>query len=393
MKIRQLCLVMLAATTMWSCAKDDVVKNENGLMGDGPKAMSFKISTPGTKSITNLGEQTSGDTENKAAIEVNSITIKIHGTFAGNETGIKTFVSDTEGIATEKLAKHTFFDIKTISKIEAFVNYTGAGAESHIMEHNVTSLDQTKKGTAVSCWGELAGGDLTQDPAEKTIPKGTTTYDRYEGTITVYPAVARIEASGITLRKNNNNAPSYSSIKFSGVFLNNVSKGGNISTKIANGEYDNYDYTATNSNASAEGFFNAGFGFNLSYIHPNKPQLVNEGKTDYENTLFPETTNACYAFNFFTGEADPKLVIAFEECDLPAGAFPACQVKQFAIVKSYKVGDTPIKLAPGNIYRITNLELLDENVGEPGSSNLKAVIATVSVTPWNIIDTSVEWEN
>ena len=110
MKIRQLCLAMLATATMWSCAKDDVVKDESGILDNGMKAVSISIVNPTTKAAQDAASST---------VTIQNITLKLNGTFTGTAPNgetegpgyrFKTFTSEADAEA------FVFFGVNTDRK-------------------------------------------------------------------------------------------------------------------------------------------------------------------------------------------------------------------------------------------------------------------------------------
>lgn len=91
-----------------------------------------------------------------------------------------------------------------------------------------------------------------------------------------------------------------------------------------------------------------------------------------------------YAFNFYLGATMPVLKIYFAEATAPDVQNPVSKPR-YAVIKSYNQGDPDFKFEAGKIYRLTDVQLKDENIiGDEEGNTLFGVDVTVTEAQWTV---------
>ena len=356
MKLNKYLLIAVASLGLFACNNDKEEATPSGL-----KAISLNIVNP----ELSRAEQTptTGEHGGTLAITPSHIYVKLLGTDIE-----KTFTSVVDA------NKFTFFDVPTsCTGVEVIINNNSA--------YNSTPTAETAKETNVTCYGS----STTLTPANVTTKPGETLqYDLYKTTVTVKPIVARIEASGIKLMQTENptqpattETSKYATLNFAGIFLNGYCE---------NGALANNTVTASNSQViesdDAETVLAAAEVLSMGDFLETPATIF--------GATFP-TTEKCYAYNFFVNADNnkPIITLAFTEATLKTGT---CSPIRFAVVSKYN-GEENFKFEAGKLYRITKLEVTDENItGDITGNTLIAVNATIVVEPWVIQDVTVEWK-
>ncbi|WP_099294114.1 hypothetical protein [Butyricimonas sp. Marseille-P3923] len=358
MKLNKYLLIAVASLGLFACNNDKEEATPSGL-----KAISLNIVNP----ELSRAEQTptTGEHGGTLAITPSHIFVKLLGT---EPVMSATFTS------LEEANTYTFFDVPTsCTGVEVIINNYSA--------YNSTATAETAKETNVTCYGSST--TLTPDGVA-TKENGTLQYDLYKTTVTVKPIVARIEASGIKLMQTKNPSLSattetskYATLNFAGIFLNGYCENGTLANNIVTAsnpqviESDDAETVLTAAKALSMGDF------------------LETPATIFDAT-FP-TTEKCYAYNFFVNADNnkPIITLAFTDATLKAGS---CSPIRFAVVSKYN-GKENFKFEAGKLYRITKLEVTDENItGDITGNTSIAVNATIVVEPWVIQDVTVEWK-
>ena len=97
-----------------------------------------------------------------------------------------------------------------------------------------------------------------------------------------------------------------------------------------------------------------------------------------------------YAFNFYPGATMPVLKIYFAEATASDVQNPVSKPR-YAVIKSYNQ-DENFKFEAGKIYRLTDVQLKDENIiGDEEGNTLFGVDVTVTEAQWTVTDITGEW--
>lgn len=342
-----------AALAFAACSNEE----ENAMVADGTAAVQINLVQPGTRAIA---PGTSGEEGVDKVKVTGDITVRITN---GDGTTQQQTLSAGE-------TAYTFYGVSGLKKVEAWVN----------------GGDQISDGTTL----ETVNADgLVQDPA--TIPaygaqekafqltdeekqyQGKT-YKMYEDvTVNLEIPVARLEVSGIK-HVDEGNACIYSALSFDAIYLDHVK-----ATKGAE-NMTNYVYPA------AEG---------------SMPALIDEitaPNNDFKaaGAVWPavETPAKAYVYHFFPNNANemPLLKLCFKNADRADGT--VINEPRYAIVKTFN-GRTDFEFKAGVIYRITDVQIADKNIGpneEHQDEDVYAVDVTVVEAAWDIENLEAEWQ-
>ena len=122
---------------------------------------------------------------------------------------------------------------------------------------------------------------------------------------------------------------------------------------------------------------------------------------DFLTSTLPGTSQTdVYAYNFFGADTEdagqkannPSFKIYFSGTKLATESNLAA-TPRYAMITEYKKNGSPISLQNGKIYRITNVELLDDNIvpDESGQEVQYNVSVTVTEAFWTIRDITADW--
>lgn len=177
---------------------------------------------------------------------------------------------------------------------------------------------------------------------------------------------SRIEISGI-YHKDTGDDCMFATINFAGLYLNNVAE----TEKAAASTYPNFD----GANASVKDVATDNFK-----------------DTDFDNSL--PAAGQCYAYNVFTTDGStPEIVLVFNGItgvdDAHLGDTRYATITKFINSKD----KSPItEFVKGTIYRITDVAVADEYTSTTPEGPVDVTLtATVTVLPWNIVDTEIGW--
>lgn len=225
----------------------------------------------------------------------------------------------------------------------------------------------------------------------------------YRGTLTPqHTQVARLEFSGIKHVKDGNEACWFKSITFDGLFLNKIkgSTNGNAITA------ENWNDVIT-TNATSMPCYDVISGGN---------SFLNDGE---DAIVYPEN-GKCYAYNIVAGDK-PTLTLCFSnivlsDAKVSSGAIWPTAGLGYATVATYKAKGSDIKgnaaafgvttaeeqiqddtmyeinnFPAGYIYRVTDLSVMDKNIGQTIDGKPVNVVATISIVDWKLVTGEIEW--
>jgi hypothetical protein len=278
---------------------------------------------------------------------------------------------EENGELTTSEVGYVFYGIGTPSKITASM-YDG---QQSYAETNITTMQQLPN--AIPVYGEVTSFGTGDD-----IKKGNTTYKNYTANIVMTIPVARLEVC-VTAQ----DMSLFNSVELLGAYLDNVKPTANAS---AVDYYLKGDMSATKQ---ATNTGDAAYAI-LSDSYLNDDGTYNDAKAlTVSNGAFLPAKNGdnkqYFAYNFYAG-TNPEFKLLFKvtkkdgQADIPA--------YQYAIIKEYKEGGSPIVLQNQNIYRI-DINLNDENIqiDEEGASIEYALTATVQRAEWGVKTVTGEW--
>lgn len=376
MKMNKFLMLGIAGLAFAACSnEEDAINNGNPtLSGNGVVAV--RIVKPAvTKAMTE------GAT---VAIDGN-ITVTLTGKKADN-----TNYSETIVIAADQVSESTplkFWNIAVPDKLTATIN---SGTNDYSTT-SITTLWQTAPANAPA-YGETS--TFTRIDDEKGTPdlskdnNGTNNgteagantgddqkeYDMFTATVQMAIPMARLEVGDITFEAPTPGPSIYSSIIFTGCYLNGYADKG--------GAYSNSKFAAV-----APGSFNMEFetGTSLSSLKYDA-----EDNHEFTTTPINDGEGECYAFNFYAGTTNPRFTLYFKTGTVTdqSRKFP-----RYAYISNYYTDGTqnPIQLENGHIYQITGVKLSDKNiVGDPDNA-LYGVDVTVKEATWTVTSIDAGW--
>lgn len=369
---KSLFMLCAAGLSLCACNSDDI-KDQ---LPEGYGAVTVKIANPTTRAITaaSTGGVVNGDItltvthnygESSVVLEYDEINDKYTiGTV--NKTA-----GEEDGELTDTGIGYVFYGIGTPSKITAYM-YEGKPSYDDV---NITDMQQMPN--VIPVYGEVTSFGTGAD-----IKEGNTTYKNYTANIVMTIPVARLEVC-VTAQ----DMSLFKSVELLGAYLDNIKptanatavdyylKGDMSATKQATNTGDAAYAILSNSYLNDDGTYNS-----------TKALAVSNGAflpaKDGENKQY-------FAYNFYAG-TNPEFKLLFkvtkkdDQAEIPT--------YQYAIIKEYKEGSTPIDLQNQNIYRI-DINLNDENIqiDEEGASIEYALTATVQRAEWGVKTVTGEW--
>lgn len=352
MKISKYLMVAAASVMLFSCAKDD----NNGPKFDGPVALSIKIATP------ELNSKTSVDPTTATTITYTQVKVKLNAD-QGGTSGMED--ADADGWLTLQASQvaesgdgYTFWNVENPQSVEVSIN---GGKASYTDLTDFTNVAATN----VPVYGKSS--DFT---FVGTATNNGTQYDEYEITVDAKIPVARLELSGIRHKAHEEGKD----CRYSALTLDKITIMDAVAAGSYNEETNVFDGTAATTKdleESVEALETIGNNFLAT------------------DAVFP-VTGKCYAFNMFSGK--PK--VRFEGiCSTKDGALT--DAPRYAFVAKFvntANSEEITSFLPGNIYRMTSIEIPDDAyTSDPEGNTLVAVTVFVTVQPWTVVNTTVEF--
>lgn len=358
MKLTKSLFLAFAGLGLFACSNEDVTDN-GGVQGNA--TVTVTINDVISRMVT---DPTTGTDNAKFPVEITSATLTLD---AGSGQVTKDLVEDnliTDGGGSLKNAIVRFDNIRNPQKLTLVIN---GGVE----KTSESGLELNK----------VVGTGLAEPLWASTTDFTATSETEYTATLTPDHRLARLQFSGI--KHEDADDCIFTSLDIDGVFLDGALKTEWQTEKYMIGSTAPENVWSTVSGWDAK-IYDA--------VDSNKDKFLAGTIT------FPEASK-CYAYNVLpaTGADMPKLVVCFSSADvkenvvLPTGAKPY----RFAKVGKYKLtNEQEIKeFKAGYIYNITGLSIDDEDLGlTPEGGKDITLTATVTVTPWTLINGTVDWQ-
>ena len=361
LNFRNLFVLAVAGLSLASCSKQET----KGF--DGPIALNVNVVVPNSKAVQD------GTQDGSTQITVSSMYVRLNATSAemeGDNAAANKWISVA---GTEAASDLVFFNVDGFSSFEVKVNND---TETYVGTY--TNFNDVADFTAATmeAYGktDVSGFTLTG-----SYENADHEYDLYTGTVTANIPFARIEVKGIT------HAPTheadeclYSQLTFCGIYMDGISNSVNYA----------YPYTTGVANTVADNSF-------ADALAQWKDQIGEQNVGEdflAEEAVFPKETGKAYAYNIPLCENMPALKLMFKGTMKDPDANVTDQFR-YATVKAFKKDGSPVSsFVPGNIYRITSMQVPDEAFSpDPTGETTIAVQATVEVQQWTINDVTVEF--
>ncbi len=365
---KSLFMLCAAGLSLCACNSDDI-KDQ---LPEGNGAITVKVTLPETRATVGATPGEAG--EDKVTVE-GDIYVRLTATKGG---GIQKVTAGNEV---------TFWGIENPTKVEAFINggsYVNTNKPAINTSSN-TDADYTDGddnynmqaiATKVPAYGKVESSEI--ELTDKSGYNNGISYQMYEATVIMQIPVARIEFAV----NYDFSSTTFTALNFQGVYLDNILLTPDAAIKdyrhasdvdLKDGETLVYSTTATGSPA-------------VLFDYPDLPLSFTTNKTGY----LPETDQV-YAYNIYPGDV-PHIKLFFNGATSDDYVLPY----QYAVVKSYKQGETPItQFEAGKIYRVTALTLVPNNLAtkEDGTDVGIEYGIEVQVTEakWDVVDVNGSW--
>lgn len=358
MKLTKSLFLAFAGLGLFACSNEEITDN-GGVQGNA--TVTVTINDVISRMVT---DPTTGTDNTNFPVEITSATLTLD---AGSGQVTKDLVKDkliTDGGGSFKNATVVFDQIRNPQKLTLVIN----GGVEKTSESGLELKKVVETGLAEPLWAST-----TQFTA--------TSETEYTATLKPDHRLARLQFSGI----NHVDADAdciYTSLDIDGVFLDGALKTEWQEETYAIGSTAPENVWSTVSSWDAK-IFDA--------VEANKGFLT--------GTTFPEGSK-CYAYNVFPAKKEegmPKLVVCFSNATVKSGVILPEGTKpyRFAKVGTYKLtdGGEITEFKAGYIYNITGLTIDDEDLGlTPEGGKDITLTATVTVTPWTLINGTVDWQ-
>lgn len=394
MKLTKSLFLAFAGLGLFACSNEDVVDNNAGKI-DGPADMVVKLNLP---NMTN-GSRSVGSFTSETAVTPNYVKITVidgTGKEIGKKEGVYSTVDDEDAAN-----KFTFEGINNPAKVVVEIN-TQTGSKDNWTPVETGTFENLN---AIAVANTPMNGE-TQDISVS----GT----QYTCTVNMEHTMARLEFGGIKHEEHSaSDKCMFSDGDLSGILLNHVkltSEGGLT------------DYTET----QIDDFFKAAGAV-------TSPWNKIDGTDFFSNSTAVYPSSGCYAYNIYPAagtENLPVLTLYFSGIatnpayvDASGNKVSFIGKNGFASVSKYKIavanvsGDDKAQLRKdlfgnenptaisgdesyyqvvnfpaGYIYQVKNLSVTDEAIKTNPTGAGDELVATIVVTPWTIVEGSVDWK-
>lgn len=379
MKLSKSLFLAFAGLGLFACSNEDVTDN-GGVQGDASVVVGIDLANlrgNGSRAVDATEETSDGQT---TPVKLNSVVLTLESQTGGTQT----YKFPTELASNPTTLTHTFDKVRNPTKISVSIN-GGTSEELHLK-------DIYNDGLAAPLY------DYETNFGTATDKDGVLTY---EVTLAPQHEIALLEFKGIKHEEHASEGCLFSSLTFDGMFLNGVKL-----HETTGGDATFANWVNAQDNADAPTFT----VINQSFLKP----------ADGTTPVFPSERGKCYAYNIFPeeGEAMPKLTLCFSNVTLNSGQVIAgwsAGNPLYAAVSKYKLTgiatETDDKISTDNqakygvdadgyltkfmagyVYKFKDLVVPDEAFGPtPEGGEDAKVIATVTITEWNIVNGTVEW--
>lgn len=381
MKLTKSLFLAFAGLGLFACSNEEVVDN-GGIQGDANVVVGVDLANlrgSSSRAVSATEETPDGAT---TPVKLNSVVLTLESQTGGTQT----YNFSTELTGNPTSLTHTFDKVRNPIKISVSIN-GGASEELELK-------DIYDDGLAAPLYAETTNFGTADD--SDGDGDGVLTYN-----VTLAPQheIALLEFKGIQHEEHVSEGCLFSSLKFDGMFLNGVKL-----HETTSGYATFSDWTAAQNNDAAPTF-----------------TVINESflKADAATPVFPSESGKCYAYNIFPEEETnmPKLTLCFSDVTLNSGQAIAgwsTGNPLYAAVSKYKLTGIAeengqvspenqtkygvdadgylTKFMAGYVYKFKDLVVPDEAFGPtPEGGEDAQVIATVTITEWNIVNGTVEW--
>ena len=386
MKLKSLIMFSAAALAFAACSNDEEVKTTKSEVGN--YALNIRIVDPSmSRSITDPSSADEG-TGNIIKVEGElTVEIKVGGTWVNHSTASVIEPGESINGGTQPAGQYTFYNLSTPPEaVRAYINNGDKLLKEEKEEETDDTYDPDLSITATTPAMQAAPKDIPAFGSAEVsdTPQGTVTiegevYENYTATVNMAIPVGRLEVGNIK-HIDSGECP-FTDLTLTGVYMDHIKA----------------TYGAENT---------------TNYVFPDggdKQPVLLDNKSPLpisitSGTAFP-ADNKVFAFNFFEhpeGGLDDEGVAEDNKISYTNPVFKLCFTQKnsnqapvrYAIIKDYQnTSGQSIRLEAGHIYRITDVELTDDNLGprEEPNDNYIAVTVTVVEAKWTIENIKATW--
>lgn len=362
MKLTKSLFLAFAGLGLFACSNEEIADN-GGVQGEA--TVTVTINDVISRMVT---DPTTGTDNTTFPVEITSATLTldaVNGGMTKDLVELGLIGNGSEESPNSKIANVIFTGVRNPQKLTLVIN----GGVEKTQESGLELKNVVATGLAEPLWASTT---------EFTAKSET----EYTATLKPDHRLARLQFSGIKHVEADKTCK-YTSLNIDGVFLDGALKTEWQTETYAIGSTAPENVWSTVSGWDAK-IFDA--------VESNKDKFLAGTIT------FPES-NKCYAYNVLpaTGAAMPKLVVCFSNAAVESNVVlpPNTKPYRFAKVGKYKLTNEQeiTEFKAGYIYNITGLSIDDEDLGlTPEGGKDITLTATVTVTPWTLINGTVDWQ-
>ena len=345
MKLKSLIMFSAAALAFAACSNEEEGINPSG---DELSAVVISVISPdmanGSRAVTDGTPATPN-------------TVKIEGSLT-----VEVQVNGAWETCTPDNGKYVKYDLTAVpTAVRAYIN-DGEKVSDETSIANVSAPNMQAGPKSIPAYGKA---DVSGNFREETVDGKV--YRVYSGSINMEIPVARLEVGNIT-HVDASGSCRYTNLKLQAVYMDHI-------------------YPTKGAVSTTDYFLPQGGSLSA-------PILVDEfeGGVDFGTSVTLPANDQVYAFNFYGGTSaanNPSFKMYFTQ------NANGQQANRYAFITKYKNAEgSEIPLQNGHIYRITGVELSDENIGpnEEPDENYLAVEVTVTEAVWTVETIEAEWE-
>lgn len=366
MKLTKNLFWAFAGLGLVACSGEEIVPQGSDM--DGNAVVEVTIAAPNDFNRSLVAGTTGA---NAGKIKVNgTLTIKLE-TASGATQSVDIPLNDQSARGT---ITHKFWGVKDPTKVTAYIN-DGDKVNNDTEINSLSAPNMQAEPEDIPAYGESTTFKLS-GKTEVNSEDGKT-YEMYDANVVMKIPVARLEVSNIKHVDKTTGTCKYSALSIDGIYLDKL-----LATKGSTSVTD-YCYPAVYGGEDGQ-----------TVIIP-APVLWDQiaAPNDFMDyaAKWPVAEGQAFAYNFYPSEGQqPILKIYFKNA---TSSDPNNIVAQprYAMVKTYN-GQEDFKFEAGKIYRITSVNLNDDNIiGDEEGNTLYGVNVNVEEAEWTIADISAEW--
>lgn len=366
MKLTKNLFWAFAGLGLVACSGEEIVPQGSDM--DGNAVVEVTIAAPNDFNRSLVAGTTGADA---GAVKVNgTLTIKLEA-----EIGSGTYTIDLSQESARGTITRKFWGVKNPKKVMAYIN-DGDKVNNDTKINNLSAPNMQAEPEEIPAYGESSSFTLS-GKTEVNSEDGKT-YEMYDANVKMEIPVARLEVSNIKHVDKEGATCKYSALSIDGIYLDKV-----LVTKGASSVTD-YCYPPA-------------YGADGQTVVVPAPVLWDQiaAPNDFMDyaAKWPAsaTPEQAFAYNFYPSEGQQPILKIYFASATSSDPNNIVAQPRYAMVKTYN-NDPDFKFEAGKIYRITSVNLNDDNIiGDEEGNTLYGVNVNVEEAEWTIADISAEW--